>query len=167
VEDNLYQLVDSVAKNGEVNSRFTVASFMREWFGDVGETSVQSRIVTAESDIEGAAALPMTRNKINRFDGSTIQGALYSELSYYGGTTSLEILVKKPVNKENDSYLAMVSLLQLTIENIQKGYLALGGQVAIGRGIFEENGSVQYSETIDQERCAEALYRVITKGVSV
>ena len=106
-----------------------------------------------ESILEDSVKMLSTRNRINRFDASTVDGALYSEVSCFGGTTILQIKVLK--NDEN--YKAVIGLLLLVVEEIRKGYLAIGGQTAVGRGIFSENGEIQYSEIVDKQECLRAL----------
>lgn len=125
------------------------------WFGtsEVGK-ECQSQVVISESIIENSKALKMTRNKINRFDASTTDGALYTEKSYFGGTTELEILVRKD---SQNAYEACIGALLIAIKNIQKGYVAIGGQTAVGRGIFSENGEIKLSEN-NEETYLRALY---------
>lgn len=118
----------------------------------------QSLVVTSESILEGGTMLPMTRNKISRFDSSTVDGALYSEISYVGGKTNLELMVKKDLEEE---YKAVMGLLYLVIRDIQKGYLAIGGQTAVGRGIFEADGEICCNETLSADwwnECLKELY---------
>ena len=117
-------------------------------------------VIVGESVIEGARALPVTRNKINRFSATTINGALYSEVAYFVGETVLELMVKKD---DDGDYLSLLGILMLVTEDIQNGYVAVGGQTAIGRGIFAEdkNRSIQYSEPVSKEACLSALYSVL------
>ena len=112
----------------------------------------------AEGILKNSVSIPMTRNKINRFSQATIDGALYSEISYFGGTTRLEISVKKDANK---SYYALLGALILAIKDIQRGYVSVGGQTAIGRGIFAADQEVIWSEEIAEEECMTALYAVM------
>ena len=108
----------------------------------------QSMVVFKESIIEGAKELPITRNRVNRFDASTVDGALYSETSYFGGKTELEILVRKEKDKDGmdtSGFKPLLGLLMLVIKELEKGYLAVGGQTAVGRGIFESNGEAEFS----------------------
>lgn len=139
-----------------------VEELMKQWFGwvpDKGENGMaeQSMIVLGESIIEASEALPMTRNRINRFDASTKDGGLYSEIAYFGGMTELEIMVKKD---ESKAYRALIGILYLVIQDIQEGYAAVGGQTAVGRGIFsaDETKDIQYSEPVSIARCLEELY---------
>ncbi|MDO5423022.1 MAG: RAMP superfamily CRISPR-associated protein [Eubacteriales bacterium] len=137
------------------------AELIKQWFGYVplkkNEASEQSMVVIGESRIEEAAAVPMTRNRINRFDASTKDGALYSEIAYFGGRTELEIMVKKD---ESKAYHALIGILSLVIADIQDGYVAVGGQTAVGRGIFSADPErhIQYSEAVSIETCLKELY---------
>lgn len=143
---------------------------INEWFGsikskencDTKNVPHQSNIIIGESIIDGAKKLTMTRNKINRFDASTVDGALYTEISYFGGTTTLSIGVKKD---SRDDYLAIIAMLEIVIEEITGGFIAVGGQTAVGRGIFAANGDITYSENITNDRSA-ALYNLIKGGAN-
>lgn len=95
--------------------------------------SRQSLVVIGESVIHNSVRVPMVRNKISRFDSSTVEGALYSEITNCGGETELEIMVKKD---DNRWYYALLAILELVVQDICKGYVAVGGQTAVGRGIF-------------------------------
>lgn len=139
----------------------TMQKILGQWFGKVSSgESEQSKVVVGESIIEEAVSLPMTRNRINRFDASAKDGALYSEISFFGGKTELEIMVRKGENKDHQ---ALLGGLMLVIEDIREGLVAVGGQTAVGRGIFEEDKDreIIYSEPIDEKACREALYALI------
>lgn len=155
----------------ELVSKKEAESFIKYWFGNVeGKNAWQSDIVIAESVIKGGQDRIMTRNKINRFDASTQNGALYTEKTHYFGTTILEFMVKK-----KPGYEAMLGLLQLVTEEICRGQVAVGGQTAVGRGIFTSyddknsenmysNGVVYRVEGLDValwNDCKKALYTEI------
>lgn len=122
-------------------------SLIDQWFGYVEvkkqqraekqgrkkQEARQSLVVIGESIIHNSVRVPMVRNKINRFDSSTIESALYSEIANCGGETQLEIMVKKD---DNRWYYALLAILELVVQDICKGYVAVGGQTAVGRGIF-------------------------------
>lgn len=146
---------------------------LRTWFGSIDEDlknvvsdpgmapeeAHQSRIVIEESILRGAVSMPMTRNKINRFDASAVAGALYSDISYYGGETELNLKIRKD---EQAEYEAMIALLEIIIADIQQGYLPVGGLVSIGRGIFEAGDKpVQYSEDVQRDLCMSKLYSLL------
>lgn len=136
-------------------------SLIDQWFGVVdleNNLAHQSQIVVGESIIEGAQKQVMTRNKINRFDAGTKKGALYTEEAYFGGTTKLNLMVKKD---ENGEYKAITAMLLLAISDIQKGYVPVGGQVAVGRGIFEEDGAITFSEDVDVKCFNQCLFNLL------
>lgn len=129
-----------------------------EWFGYVREKqndAKQSNILISESVIEGGVDLAMSRTSINRYDASVVSGALYSEKAHFAGTVELEIKVRKNYYDENGrlqknerlQYEPIVGMLLLAVMDIQNGYLAVGGQTAVGRGIFEAAGPVELSGT--------------------
>ncbi len=151
---------DSEDENGKSINR--IKQIMDQWFGCVGEESKQSLIVVGESVIENATPLPMTRNKINRFDASTISGALYSEVAYFGGTTTLDLMIRKSESPD-DEYRALLAVLDIVIQDIQEGFVPVGGQTAIGRGIFAKNGDVDWG-TANREGCVEALKSLCSEG---
>lgn len=137
---------------------------LRQWFGFVdtlgkGESKgQQSMVVFKESQLRGAIPMKSTRNKINRFDASTVDGALYTERAYFGGRTILTMLVQKTDNVRE--YYPLIALLSLVIEEIKEGYLAVGGQTAVGRGIFEadiEKLENIWNEEITEKECMREL----------
>lgn len=102
----------------------------------------QSHIIVNESVIEGAEPLHIIRNQISRFESSTKDGALYQELSYFGGGTTLEIVIRKIGNDDDDTPSKILAYLMPVIEDIRQGFLAVGGQTAVGRGVFAANGPI-------------------------
>jgi len=149
---------------------------IRGWFGHVKEkkekntgayNAWQSVVVIGESRLTDGTWKRMTRNQISRFDASTKTGALYSEQTYLGGNTVLELMVRK---SEKDDYKALTGLLLMVIHELQNGYVTVGGQTAVGRGIFEKRGELTIitDETdagVDSEkRYNESLYRFLCEG---
>lgn len=139
--------------------------YIDSWFGNVktkeDTNARQSMIVISESILKDAVAVPMTRNKINRFTAGTKDCALYTELSYFGGTTELEYMIPK---EEIEDCRKIIAIMEIVVKDIAKGYVAIGGQTAVGRGIFEGIGEPQYSENIDKEKCMNEFYEVIIGG---
>ena len=171
VNGNPIPIVPGTSWNGAIRSNVLTTlkalgdpnayEHVEKWFGYVdlkGKKAQQSIVIFGESLIEDSKSLTMTRNKINRFDASTIDTALYTEKSYFEGKTSLEIMIKKD---EGCNYEALIGLLQIAIKDIENGYLAIGGQTAVGRGIFTRDDSqeVKYENAISPKGYAEALYR--------
>ena len=138
------------------DKQMIVENLIDGWFGKISDEqgeSMQSLVVVSESIIEGATPVPMTRNKVNRFDASTVDGALYSEISYFGGKTTLELLIRKD---EKRYYEELVEVLQLVIRDIKEGFVAVGGQTAVGRGVFAPDG-----EQVDKTFGVPKLYELI------
>lgn len=141
-------------------------SIVNDWFGVVDPTNnkvaKQSSVVFGESIISGAEGMPVTRTSIDRFTGAVVNGALYTEYSYFGGTTELTFMVKKDASDSE----ALVGLMLLICQAIQEGYIPVGGQTAIGRGVFSENGyltDLEGNKIPDQERYKQALFTFIEK----
>ena len=122
----------------------SIISELKAIWGEIGEKEFRlSQIEVSESIIEpsnpDAGFVNITRNKINRFDQSTVDRALYSESSYFGGETKLEITIK---NISQNGWVA--GLILLTLADLSNGILAVGGQTAVGRGIF--SGEIDLSD---------------------
>ena len=142
-----------------------------KWFGYVldkskkntmkKEKAHKSIVTVGESKITDTkdgkyVNMPIIRNRINRFDASTVNGALYSEIACFNGYTELELYIEK-----KEDWMALTALLCLIVKDIQNGYLAIGGQTAVGRGIFVGDGDVKYSEPVDEKQYMKELCRVM------
>ena len=140
-----------------------VEEIIKTWFGTQEENkAVQSMLVVSESIIKDAAELEVTRNKIDRFTGGTIESALYTERAFFGGNTKLEYMVRKDDSKD---YKALLAMMELIVDDIMKGYVAIGGQVSIGRGIFSgEMSEMTYSEEYNCEEGMNLLYGILKKA---
>lgn len=100
-----------------------------QYFGE--NAKQKSRITFGESEIVGAADKLFTRNAIDRFTGGTVDNALYTEKLCYGGHTELAIVVTP--DKAAETFL---QCLAAAIVDLHMGFLAIGGENAIGRGLF-------------------------------
>lgn len=92
----------------------------------------QSSTIFKEYAITGSQSLSITRTAISRFEFSPLNRSLYTENAYVNGEVKLEIYIKKYEKW-------MIGLLIIAFHDLQKGYLAIGGETSIGRGIFEGN----------------------------
>ncbi len=145
-------------------------TLIEKWFGYVRTGEVkkdkakQSIVTFSESIIEEASLIPMTRNRINRFTAGTKEGALYSEIACFDGKTTLEFLVRKD---EDSCYRALIGVLWLVTKDISKGYVAVGGQAGIGRGIFSENpekSEMEIEGPVDINECLTELYNLVKEN---
>lgn len=105
-----------------------------KYFGKGGEDGkIRSKIFFSESQLKNSVSKVISRNAIDRFTGSTVDGALFTEQIYYGGTTVLEIYFD--LYKEIDLYF--IKSLAVALSDLHEGILAIGGGTSIGRGIFK------------------------------
>jgi CRISPR/Cas system CSM-associated protein Csm3 (group 7 of RAMP superfamily) len=88
-------------------------------------------------DIYIAETLPtkvMMHNKIDRFTGGTIDGALFSEQLLYGGGFQLKGLIKQ-ANQPKE----LLQAFRFALLDLAQGRLALGGGSTKGHGYFQAN----------------------------
>lgn len=132
--------------------------FLNKWFGyknDIGEKIKpddisKSRILFLEAVIDKRAInmINRTRTAIDRFSGSALQtGALYTERIACNKDSSnaeaskidLVIKIKKGTlkNESEDELKLIKSLIKCCIEDLKAGILSIGGNSAIGAGIFK------------------------------
>ena len=122
-------------------------------------TARVSNVVIGECVLENSQKLTMVRNGISRFESGAKDGALFKELSYVGGYTVLEIKVKKTGNLDK-----IIGLLLLVLKDVQNGFLAVGGQTAVGRGLFSANGNIAISSECTQEQYLAAAADMLVRG---
>lgn len=120
----------------------------------------KSSIIVSECILEGAKPITMIRNGVSRFESGTKDGALFKETTYVGGTTILKIKVE-----QCEEALAIIGFLLLALKDLANGYLAVGGQTSVGRGLFKENGQIKITgiETSEEACFREASYRLERK----
>jgi CRISPR/Cas system CSM-associated protein Csm3 (group 7 of RAMP superfamily) len=99
------------------------------------ETLRQSRFFVDEVYIAQEAVKPFaqTRNRIDRFTGGTIGGALFTTEAVWGKGG-------KPVHihfEIRDAEAADVGLAMLLLKDLSLGRVPLGGEKSIGRGVLE------------------------------
>ncbi len=134
------------AQMGKLDFAFAKKEPMTElFFGKVkekGEDSALShktRVTFSESRIDEGEWRIYTRNSIDRFSGGTIDGALYTEETYFNGKTELDISCDMTgIDKKNIRHFC--SVLAAAILDLNYGYMAVGGLTAVGHGLFEVTG---------------------------
>lgn len=85
----------------------------------------------SESEIINAESKTVTRNAIDRFSGGTVDGALFTEKSCMGGSTTPEIQIRGETIREECAKALAASVVDLDL-----GFLAVGGETSVGHGIF-------------------------------
>lgn len=107
------------------------------YFGAVeGKEKEKSLISFGESRLEDAEPKTMSRNAIDRFLGSTADGALFKEKVYWGGETTLDISFGDPYCTAVLYSEDFIKALAAALCDLHEGYLAIGGATSIGRGLF-------------------------------
>ena len=118
-----------------------------------------SSVYIEESDIENGHYLSVMRNQIDRFSGSTVTHALFQESICVHGECELTIHIRKDIDEKGadkaDKNAWMIGLLLLAVKDLQNGYLAVGGEAGIGRGIFASNGTIQIFTDEKEKPCDE------------
>lgn len=97
-----------------------------------GSTEKRSNISFSESIIEGGEDKVVSHTAIDRFTGGAAAGALYTERTHYGGTTTLTIGYAPGEN--------IIKYLASAIADLNAGFIALGGLTSVGRGLFSVEG---------------------------
>ena len=136
----------------------SVDDIIKRMFGYVeGKEACASNVIISESEVKGARTVTMVRTGISRFESAVKERSLYKEKTYVDGIVDLEIAVRKEHNPLDTRWI--LGILLLALKDLQNGYLAVGGQTAIGRGVFEQNGAIVIEgiEGTEEEFIAEAF----------
>lgn len=117
------------------NMRRLVKDLNEDFFGSVNEKTgekTRSKIMFSESRISGGKDKILTRNAIDRFSGGTVNGALYTEKTHYGGQTDLRITIC-----EGSPSKDLLRAFAAAVADLHAGILSVGGLTSVGRGLFE------------------------------
>ena len=125
------ELIEGSKKNRENDT------YEYHYFGAANDKDKEkSLIYFGESRLTGGEFKVMSRNAIDRFLGSTAEGALFTEKIYIGGETTLDIGFGDPYNTAVVYSDDFINALAATLTDLHEGYLAVGGATSVGRGIF-------------------------------
>lgn len=117
------------------------------------EPSIASRICFDETYINGGERLFIVRNAVDRFTGGSAASALYEESVWAGGNVELKFRWRESGLLEQEKK-ALIGMLLWAVFGLQNGFLPLGGETGVGRGIFESAGNVTLDDkpVEDEER---------------
>lgn len=124
----------------------------------------KSRIRFSETVIRDTTPMVMTRTAVDRFSGGAVDGALYTERTYYGNSdenksdAALNICIKDYELTEGE-----ISALAATIADLNEGILSVGGLTSVGRGIFKIK-SINGEEVASSEEVFEFVKEILKKG---
>jgi len=143
-------------------------NILTDLFGEVVEKEKKakaSRIWFSESVIENGQMIEQSRIKVDRFTGGVVNGALFQEIPVYGGTTDLEIMIEARTEEELQEDLG---LLVLALKDLMAGYLAVGGETNIGKGIFSGDKILVYmqeKESLLDEAMEQQYFRALSRKI--
>ena len=100
-----------------------------------GNTENASKIIFDESVISDGKPMCITRNAIDRFTGGTCAKKLFTNRPVFGGTTTLNVIIKNTLGSEMKNLV--LNLLDLFIKEINDGFVNIGSMGSVGGGIFE------------------------------
>ena len=108
---------------------------LNDLFGYASEDgqSQRGRVITEEVYFDNAENYPQSRNRIDRFTGGTVDGALMTNFPVLQKKTS-DILTMKIVVEDCNETEA--GLMLLVAKDICTGQVAFGGEKSIGRGVM-------------------------------
>ena len=103
---------------------------------DDKESSWQSRFLVDEVYIpkQEATCFAQTRNRIDRFTGGTIGGALFTTEAVWGKDNHVPVHLHFDIRDAEDYEIGLALLL---LRELSVGRLPLGGEKSIGRGVLE------------------------------
>ncbi len=128
--------------------------------GEGKNEKARSRIFFGESQLTGGSFQTLSRNAIDRFTGGTVDGALFTERTYYGGTTELLIAWRSDTTMPDAEKKALAAALA----DLHFGFLAIGGETSIGRGIFTITKINDVALSDEESKKGEAVYqRLLSK----
>jgi CRISPR/Cas system CSM-associated protein Csm3 (group 7 of RAMP superfamily) len=99
-------------------------------FGIDKDKNIRSSIVFAETIIDGGAELLVTRNAVERFTAAPRNSALFTSKVWQGGKGTLKITLEGEVSQ------TLKKLLSLALYDLDAGFLTVGGEAGVGRGIM-------------------------------
>lgn len=134
-----------------------------DYFGTVekeNKRKVKSKIRFSETELQGSNLKEkiLSRNAIDRISGGSASTALFTEQTYYGGRTVLDISYDDTMPDKLKCALAAA------IEDLHWGFLAVGGETSIGRGLFHVTSINGFNlEEKDCEMDKAAIYHKVLR----
>jgi len=130
--NNLFGYVEE--KNSSEGNRIANSGSTASAGGDEEKKARKGRLRVNEVKLKDYPAEQQTRIKIDRFTGGTMSGALLEEMPVFSKNDGQIFNVKIEVDDYKDWE---AGLLLLLLKDLWTGDLPVGGEKAIGRGVFE------------------------------
>lgn len=115
-------------------------------------TQAKSKIKISETVLHKGKPKTLTRIAVDRFSGAVKNGALLTEQSVFYGHGKLVLRINRQISEKAACALCAV------LCDLDNGYLAVGGETAIGRGMFKiTEMKVDGVKLADIEACSEIM----------
>lgn len=171
IRHRIQEILDKLGVHKSDSDRIMYAAF-----GFVnGDSACISSVIFDELVIHNSTAMAVQRNAISRFEGATKKTALFKEQSYFGGNTEINILVRKKVAlRDKDEYKvenedissAVAGMIVIALKDILNGYLPVGGQTSIGRGLLlgkEDEISISDSDGLTVDGVQSSFGKLVSR----
>lgn len=142
---HMERILDNSGYDVRVGRDGAAKEFLSRVFGNVdGGRGIASKIEFGESKLIGSSTINLTRTAIDRFTGGAADEKLFTNRLAFGGTTTLSVRWRKDIDEADKMLLA--SLVNVCVDDLCDGTLAVGGMTATGLGMFrrvpENDGEV-------------------------
>lgn len=134
------RIIKTLFDNG-VDKEVKAKKFLTELFGDVDDKNqskkaYKGKVRVDEINLPKFTSELQTRIKIDRFTGGTIESALLETMPLFSdGDVNKQIQNVRITIRDYKDYEA--GLMLLVLKDLWTGDLAVGGEKAVGRGVFE------------------------------
>lgn len=133
IRGSIVAMMEEILDNGNYSSTFKKKALLGHKNKGDGDYT-KSKLSIGEIRLEGAKTVKYTRNRIDRFTGGTIEGALFNSTPIQAGERfTIDFAIRDPE-------LTEVDILMHTIRELWVGRLCIGGEKSVGRGVLKGIG---------------------------
>lgn len=147
--------------------------FFGTWNNNQGQELLRaSKVYFDNSYLMGGHSQRTTRNAVDRFTGGSAKGALYRVEPWVNGSTDLKIHWNDHTNEINNKIIG--GLLIWALQDLNAGFLAIGGETGAGRGLFKLEDSESHckivingqviDDNLQRECCRQTVEWVLAGG---
>lgn len=125
------------------------------------EESMRSKISFSETYFDNGELKKYSRNAIDRFSQGAVDKALHTEKMYYGGKDGkLVITIPKGIEDK------FIKVLAASVADLHEGFLAIGGEASVGRGLFTiKEVAVDVNKISEKEENGEKIIEFTGKDI--
>lgn len=119
-----------------------VFGYVAESAQDGEEIAQVGQLLMDDLYLEGPAVARQMHNRIDRFTGGVIDGALFEEELLWQTPLTLTLTLLEPEKLDDRCKQA----LDRTLQDLAQGWLPLGASGSRGQGVFSGTGDIQWSD---------------------